>query len=196
MAKELLARQSESFIQHEAKNYFSFLIKVLKKSDSYRVYERFNLRLKPFLFIFRILRVLFIAIAWIQASALLLILLLIALIIFPIALMLLFVFALFSRINAKYKNVKISRLIENKKVLIFFRSKDFSRFFCEHIKELSKNYTVIVVVPRRLKVFRGKNSFFFNCEIISDNIIVSYEHYFFCIRKRILSKSASLYYIY
>lgn len=196
LADELLVRQSESFIQHEAKNYFSFLIRVLRKSDSYRAYEKFNSRLKPFFFIYRILKVLFIAIAWIQASAMLLILLLIALIIFPVALMLLFILAFFARINAKYENVKISRLIENKRVLVFFRRQGFSRFFCEHLKELSKSYTVIVIIPRPIKIFEEKRPLFLNCEKAGDNIIVLYEHYFFEVRRKFLSKSTSVFYVY
>ena len=180
------------FSAHNNGGYFSFLLNALRRTSSYKTYSKVNAFFKPFIFIMRFFRILFISVAWIQASALLLIAAAAVLVILPILLLLLFIAILITRINLKYKKVKMAPYINEKEVVIFFREQDFSRFFFENVSALAENYTVLVVIPYPVRILNKKNMFFLNSEIISKNIIVMYEHCYFSIRKSLLKQAKQL----
>ena len=191
-AEEMFEVTSEVFLAHSNGGYFSFLLNLLRRTSSYKTYSKVNAFFRPFIFLMRFFRILFISVAWIQASALLLIAAAAALVILPIVLLFGFVFALITRINLKYVKIKIEPYINNKDVVVFFRCRNFSRFFFENLLFFAENYTVLVVIPYPVRFFKRKNKLFLNSEIFSKNVIVMYEHCYFSIRKGLLEQAKHL----
>ena len=191
-AEETFEIANEVFLAHSNGGYFSFLLNLLRRTSSYKTYSKVNAFFRPFIFLMRFFRILFISVAWIQASALLLIAAAAALVILPIVLLFGFVFALITRINLKYVKIKIEPYINNKDVVVFFRCRNFSRFFFENLLFFAENYTVLVVIPYPVRFFKRKNKLFLNSEIFSKNVIVMYEHCYFSIRKGLLKKAKRL----
>lgn len=195
-AERLFEASYNVFFAHSNGGYASFLLNALRRTSPYKTYSKVNAFFKPFMFIMRFFRILFVSVAWIQASALLLIATAAVLVILPIVLLLLFIVVLITYINLKYKRVKIEPYINEKEVIVFFREQDFSRFFFENILALSESYTVLIVIPYPVRICNNKNRFFLNSEFLSKNIIVMYEHCYFSIKKRILGKAKRLTFVF
>ena len=60
-------------LMHSQKSYFSYLWKLIKESNRYKLYEKAWRYFRPFRIAFRIFRWVFILLTWIQASALLIV---------------------------------------------------------------------------------------------------------------------------
>ena len=191
-AERLFEISHNVFRSHVEGGYFSFLLNSVKRTHSYKKYSELNSFFKPFVLIMRFFRVLFVAVAWIQASALLLVAVAVALVILPLLLLLIFIIALIARINLKYIKVKIAPRIDGKKVVIFFRERDFSCFFFENISELAENYTILVIIPYPIRIIKNKTKIFLNSEFLSQNIIIMREHCYFAIRNNLLKKAKRL----
>lgn len=194
---ELIFEASLENVQaHGEGGYFAFLLNAIRRTSPYKRYSKVNDFFKPFIFIMRFFRILFVSVAWIQASALLLIAAVAALVILPILLFFLFIIALIIRINLKYKKAEMNPCINNKDVVVFFRGRDFSRFFFENVCDFAKKYTVVIVVSCPIRDLKRKNMLFLNFEIISENIVVMHEHCYFSIRKRLLKQAKRLIYVF
>ena len=194
---ELIFETSLENVQaHGEGGYFAFLLNAIRRTSPYKRYSKVNDFFKPFIFIMRFFRILFVSVAWIQASALLLIAAAVALVILPILLFFLFIIALIIRINLKYKKAEIKPYINNKDIIVFFRGRDLSRFFFRNISDFAKNYTVIIVIPYPIKIMGIKNILFLNTKVLSENIIVMHEHCYFSIRKRLLKQAKRLIYVF
>ena len=186
----------DAFLAHNREGYFSFLLNTARRTASYKTYSKMNDFFKPFIYVMRFFRILFLSVAWIQASALLLIAAAAALVVLPIFILLLFIIILVTRINLKYKKVEIEPHINDKDIIVFFRGRDFSPFFFKSACELAKNYTVLIVVPYSARIFKSKGMFFLNIKNISEGVIIMYEHCYFSMKNKLLKNARQLFLVF
>ena len=187
-------------LMHSQKSYFSYLWKLIKESNRYKLYEKAWRYFRPFRIAFRIFRWVFILLTWIQASALLIVAAALALLAAPVVALFVLVFFLFVRIDATLKLRCDGDILRGKSVVVLFRNQEFSKYFSDNVSLLSRNYVVLVVCD--MFAWRYKNAsaeekrFFLNRLELGDGAFLVRAHYFFFLKSRALACAQRVFFVY
>ncbi len=185
------ARKQELF---EEKNYTRFLFGRLKSRSVFGYYQRLIYLIRKYTFVTTSLKVLSFIWAFIQSSAVFLIIAGAMAIIAPITIIFSYIAIVASLFARKKLNSKMRRLLAKKKITVLFPSpKAFSKrsYFRKMISDISKekNAFVIIVSPYYFspKGIGDSGRYFLALRRENDNTVMVRNHYFFTLKKKLFN---------
>lgn len=193
--ESFLSRANEaSLFSHE--RYMGYLAAVFRRKSAYRLWQKYVGYFRRVRLVSVILRILSYAFLLLQTGTVFVIVLLLLLIALPLLAVITLAAYLIALLLMRRDNQKISHLQKATKIYVFFpkRTDEFSRgkFWKENILSFTEdpNVSVVVVSPY---FFLGKGiyengKYYFNFRRESDNLYFVRKHYFFTLRRHVLSR--------
>lgn len=172
-----LVAGAESAAAHTLPSYRRFLIKTLKGSHPYAIYERVRAVFTPTLWVARALRIAHRAFLIVETSAFLLFAAAFLLVLLPVLLLLALAFYYATARERRCMNRRLLPLITGRRVLVFFGER-------AAVSLPSEGYTVLLVtdgLPMTPTAVARQTE---------DGTILVREHYFFYLRRTLLSRAA------
>ena len=195
-----ISMASKDVFLHEQKNYFSYLVRIAKSSNRYKIYKKVAQYFRPFRIFVRVLRWVFIAFAWIQASAVLIVALALFLSVAPVIAIGALIFGITVRIDASFKYKIDRRMIDKRKVIVLFRNERWSAHFFSSAIQFSQEYVVLIVgnwFALRQELCRfDKKQVFLNRAVLGSGILTVTEHYFLFLNKSVLVEAERVFFVY
>ena len=181
---------------YSKRTYSAYLWGVLKNTSFFNYYERFVYILRKYTFITTTIKILAFILALVQSSAVFVLFASSFVIVWPIAIILSYIAVFLTFMGRKKINAKNRKLLEGKKVTVFFPTKGhpFNRksYFYRMVHECVSDPSAAAVVV---------SPYFFGTKGMSDsrkpylaeryegnNILIIRRHYFFSFKKSVLGK--------